>query len=623
MIFSPQSVSDLPVCDHAGDFLGNSRYADGLARFIESADMPITIGIQGGWGSGKTSLLNLLAAKVGNSSVIVTINAWEHSLFQERNSVAMSLLYGLISSLTQSLKQALEQSKINKATYEAALRLPGTMEKFVKTFGAVAGGLIRIGTAVATGAQIDAGLGRGDSGSNDKGTGEFASLRELRESLQHAVKTTIDDPAKQFSRVLFVIDDLDRVEPSVAVEILDVIKNVVEVPGCVFVLAIDFDVVVKGLHAKFGERSANEREFRQYFDKIIQVPFTMPHGSDRRLIEELLKRIGREGSLKHAERLSGVIDQLTDGTPRSIKRIINTTSLLMQFSDGGTANSNEWSEHSSALHAIRFVLVCIQINFPKVYEKLLRDPCFWEWRLDTKADGENQNPDDRSTDEWQDVLRLFCTGQDDSWTKTHAADLVAVLTDIRKDLDAASGAGAAEDLLEKLMRETEITSVGTTGTDQSWRAVWREFLVEFRKRGESSLFRNATGSASPWVTSGLGLRGLTIEAYATSADVRARLCFPAREKALFDSLKQYPRSPEVKETRNWTWDWVDGRATNYVSCSFPCGDVRHGGKSRDDAIAFLVDATCDLEATFKKHLSDMAERIPPSSEIAPIAGGGT
>lgn len=43
-----------------------------------------------------------------------------------------------------------------------------------------------------------------------------------------------------------------------------------------FVLAIDYDVVIKGLKPKFGELTdANEREFRSFFDKIIQLPFSM------------------------------------------------------------------------------------------------------------------------------------------------------------------------------------------------------------------------------------------------------------------------------------------------------------------------------------------------------------
>ena len=49
---------------------------------------------------------------------------------------------------------------------------------------------------------------------------------------------------------------------------------------CVFVLAIDYQVVVKGLVGKFGKPTPeNEWEFRAFFDKIIQLPFSMPMGN--------------------------------------------------------------------------------------------------------------------------------------------------------------------------------------------------------------------------------------------------------------------------------------------------------------------------------------------------------
>ena len=60
---------------------------------------------------------------------------------------------------------------------------------------------------------------------------------------------------------------------------MELLKNIFSVPNCVFILAIDYQVVVKGLEHKFGKQTAeNEWEFRAFFDKIIQLPFMMPMG---------------------------------------------------------------------------------------------------------------------------------------------------------------------------------------------------------------------------------------------------------------------------------------------------------------------------------------------------------
>ena len=65
------------------------------------------------------------------------------------------------------------------------------------------------------------------------------------------------------------MDDLDRIEPRDAVQVLELLKNIFNIPNCVFVLAIDYQVVVKGLKEKFGERTEeNEWEFRAFFNPI-------------------------------------------------------------------------------------------------------------------------------------------------------------------------------------------------------------------------------------------------------------------------------------------------------------------------------------------------------------------
>ena len=74
--------------------------------------------------------------------------------------------------------------------------------------------------------------------------------------------------------MIVFVDDLDRLNPPVAVEILELLKNIFCINDCIFVLAIDYEVVVKGLEPKFGKLTdKNEREFRSFFDKIYKCRF--------------------------------------------------------------------------------------------------------------------------------------------------------------------------------------------------------------------------------------------------------------------------------------------------------------------------------------------------------------
>lgn len=110
------------------------------------------------------------------------------------------------------------------------------------------------------------------------GGGE-STIIQLKSEIAKLVATSIAQNPQKKGFILY-IDDLDRIDPPVAVEILELLKNIFDLENCVFVLAIDYDVVIKGLKPKFGELTdKNEREFRSFFDKIIQLPFSMPVAS--------------------------------------------------------------------------------------------------------------------------------------------------------------------------------------------------------------------------------------------------------------------------------------------------------------------------------------------------------
>ena len=103
-----------------------------------------------------------------------------------------------------------------------------------------------------------------------------------------------------------------------------------------FILAIDYEIVVKGLEGKFGKKTdSNKREFRSFFDKIIQVPFSMPVSSyetDKFLKESLLAtNYIDEATSKNIELISkfSEISNLSVGkNPRALKRLMNSLSLI-------------------------------------------------------------------------------------------------------------------------------------------------------------------------------------------------------------------------------------------------------------------------------------------------------
>lgn len=382
------SVTDSAVNEATGDRLGTADYARTLAKFIRECQTPLTIGIQGEWGSGKTSLLNMIQEdlkeqvkkKQGGAEVrghelykTIWVNTWEHSLLKSPEETLLSIIEEIIDEIA-----------IVDGSYNAAARAKSALGKLAKG-GLRAAATLSMGAA---GAEIVKDLVEPQSSAN--------SVKELRRSLENIIDTVINRQENKTTRFVVFVDDLDRLDPERAVEVLELLKNIFTIKDCVFVLAIDYQVVVKGLRGKFGEQTEqNEYEFRAFFDKIIQLPFMMPMAQydldqyinhllvdEVRFFEKSQRALLKGGTLGRAVRL-------TLGTnPRSLKRLLNSLSLLdltektkaeKKVQDKGKGTPADVTLADPFLRQIVFILVCCQISFPKIYELLLRRPLFTQW----------------------------------------------------------------------------------------------------------------------------------------------------------------------------------------------------------------------------------------------------
>ncbi|MPM73287.1 hypothetical protein SDC9_120264 [bioreactor metagenome] len=120
---------------------------------------------------------------------------------------------------------------------------------------------------------------------------------------------------------------------------MEILKIIIECESCVFVLAIDYEVVSRGVRAKYGQ-DITENKVKNFFDKIIQVPFALPVSRYdlSNYIKELITAADLDNELKEIKTENGqissdYIDMIRlsiGGNPRSIKRLLNTFRLLCQ-----------------------------------------------------------------------------------------------------------------------------------------------------------------------------------------------------------------------------------------------------------------------------------------------------
>jgi|ETN02SMinimDraft_4_1059925.scaffolds.fasta_scaffold20439_1 predicted KAP-like P-loop ATPase len=121
-------IVDEPNKGDQPDKLDISRHAMALTHFIQKSDTPITIGIQGEWGSGKTSLLNSIWSKLDESNEYkqIWINSWENSLLCSPEEALLKIISEIIDNMLDSDIDVNRKDKIKKAAtglMKGALRI--------------------------------------------------------------------------------------------------------------------------------------------------------------------------------------------------------------------------------------------------------------------------------------------------------------------------------------------------------------------------------------------------------------------------------------------------------------------------------------------------------------------
>ena len=356
------------------DRLGINDYAQALQTFIENTDTPMTVGIQGEWGSGKTSLMNkiwkeLEGIEKNTRYESIWINTWEHSLLKSPEEALISI----VNEISQKI--SLLNPKNDKA------------KKIIATGKKVFSGVLKVAAGVTMGVA-------GKEVADDLLYGQADnSIKQLRADLEDFINSTIDDTStseiKNISKIVFYIDDLDRIEPKDAVKILELLKNIFSLKHCVFILAIDYQVIIKGLKDKFGEKTEeNEREFRSFFDKIIQLPFTMPISkySVSEYVLSLLEEIGfiDDKDQLPEERIEDILRFTIGGNPRSLKRLINSLSLINILNQ--VRDKKDEKEIIKDDSLLIFALMCCQVAYPKIYDLISLKPNVKEWNDEFAAE---------------------------------------------------------------------------------------------------------------------------------------------------------------------------------------------------------------------------------------------
>lgn len=253
---------DNPFCE---DTLDRSRFANLLTAIISNYSDGFVLSLNGKWGTGKTVFINQWVRQLVNSGFQATIlNAWDNDYFGNPSIAILSQFADFFSNRTLSDKiKPVWTNLLNSAFCLGK----GFIEKQVENF--ISAQSINELKAKYNGAlESDLYLHEGEIKNYVLTKIQFSNYKNAL--TQFAADMAQENEGKP---LIFVIDELDRCTPTYAVELLEKVKHLFNVPNIIFIFTIDKSQLKKSIKGYFGSFDFNADEYlRRFFDVEIDLP---------------------------------------------------------------------------------------------------------------------------------------------------------------------------------------------------------------------------------------------------------------------------------------------------------------------------------------------------------------
>jgi hypothetical protein len=379
------------------DNLGIANTGDHVAKLALDVPTPFTIGVIGKWGAGKTSILRRAFVTLGGqllsqelhfgdiktedspqnwkdwscqqradnlnwSQELLTIaqhsfcvwySPWQH---QYADNPLIPLLLEIETQYQAQVEQSKHKQQQNQERKIAVLsRFQDLLETFVAFFedSPIVGKTrkwVKKSWEQAQGTDL--------TKLND-GQRFHILFENAIESLLSSLPEP-DSPLHQQARLIVFIDDLDRCEESVVINLLESIKLYLNSRRCVFIFGIDDNAVLKVLQHHWNDRSEDDN--REYLEKLFQAHLPIPVPKLHN-IESFIQQQLNAHNFPQASEIAKRITQLLEPNPRKIKNFLNSLCASWALFDG-------WQHDNDELFAQRFVL----FHYLRLYHKPV-------WRL--------------------------------------------------------------------------------------------------------------------------------------------------------------------------------------------------------------------------------------------------
>ncbi|MBN3130185.1 hypothetical protein H4F52_00210 [Pectobacterium brasiliense] len=262
-------INSAAISSEDDDRYGFAAVAKSLAQSITALDKNVStvIGIEGKWGTGKTSMLNLLLKQIQactkDGTHVLHIAPWLNA--PEQSTIESLLLpVAAIVAEEDERRQPLYRKLGRRFSFERnkqSAQALNILKYLQKTSG-------RLAPAIGFAGNFISGLGIVAQGMETFSELDLSSQRKTTATLRAEIEESINNLDLNF---IVIIDDLDRLEPTQAVEVIRLVKSVADFSRFHYVLCYDRQVLSHAIEQGLGVIDGN-----QYLQKIVQISFSLP-----------------------------------------------------------------------------------------------------------------------------------------------------------------------------------------------------------------------------------------------------------------------------------------------------------------------------------------------------------
>ena len=314
----PAVDSDNPWTD---DLLARRDIAARLTNLIAVQEPPLTISIHGQWGTGKTFMLRRWQKDLENQGFkAIYFNAWEDDFCDDP-------LLAILGQMSEYFKEGKLETLAHRVIQTA---IPLIRKNLLGILSKSTGLTLEI----EQGQQAERDLSR-----------EYLDQRATKDKLkEHLAEMSAAVFEETNHPLVFIIDELDRCRPTFAIELLERVKHIFDVPNLVFVFGINRDEICMSLSSVYGDINTDV-----YLRRFFDFEFNLTEVDSRAFATQLMDRL----------RLGRVIQELAQAAHDSVH--------IHDYDNYRTVIPNLWSALGLSLRDIDYgirLLALLVRNLP-------------------------------------------------------------------------------------------------------------------------------------------------------------------------------------------------------------------------------------------------------------------